>query len=74
MTTPKLEAHVGDATWWKAVALATVTIMLIVICIGLSSFISMVNPVAVEALALMMLIALGVVSVYVTARGLRGRR
>ena len=68
--TPKGGVRSIHGRWWMAVALVTIGILTIVIAIGLASFIVTVNPLAVELLALAMLVALGLVSVYVVSRSL----
>ena len=72
MTIRKHGPPAGDATWWMA-AVATTGTLIIVIGIGLASFIGTISPVAVEILAIGMLLALGLVSLYVVTRSLSNR-
>ena len=73
MKRPTLGMRVSDMTWWLAVGTATAATLMVVISIGLASFIDRINPAAVEALAIAMLVALCLASVYVAARSLSGR-
>lgn len=73
MNRPKPGMRIGDATWWTAVGITTAGTLVVVISIGLASFIDRINPAVVEALAIAMLVALCLASVYVAARFLSGR-
>jgi hypothetical protein len=65
--------RIGDGKWWMAVGIATAATLVVVISIGLASFIDRINPAAIEALAIAMLVTLCLASVYVAARFLSRR-
>ncbi|HZU11521.1 MAG TPA: hypothetical protein VFB58_01675 [Chloroflexota bacterium] len=62
---------------WQWIYLAlpvTACVLVVVVGIGLASFIRVIDPLFVEVLAIGMLIALGLASAYAVSRGLSARK